>query len=65
MKHHRYTNKDERPVPRYMTGDVAWKKSSLHDYDAEYTISSAVCEARWDARSENPYWNDVPQRELT
>lgn len=65
MKHHRYTNKNEKPVPRYMTGDVAWKKSSLHGYDVEHTIIRAVCEVRWVDRSENPYWNDVPHWEIT
>ena len=65
MKHHRYTNKDERPVPRYMTGDVAWKKCGWNGYDVEYTVIRAVCDVRWVDYSDNPYWNDVPHGEIT
>ena len=54
MKRHKYTNKNERPVPRYMTGDVAWKKSSLHNYDVEYTTIRAICDVRWVDYSDNP-----------
>ena len=65
MKHHRYTNKNERPVPRYMTGDVAWKQCGWHDYDVEYTVIRTVCDIRWVDYSDNPCWNDVPHWEIT
>ena len=65
MKHHRYTNKNERPVPRYMTGDVAWKKCLWHDYEVEYTVIRAVCDVRWVDYSDSPCWKDVPHWEIT
>lgn len=65
MKHHRYTNKNERPVPRYMTGDVAWKKCVWHDYEVEYTVIRAVCDVRWVDYSDSPCWEDVPHWEIT
>lgn len=65
MKRHKYTNKNERPVPRYMTGDVAWKQCRWNDYDVEYTIIRAVCDVRWVDYSDNPCWKDVPHWEIT
>lgn len=58
MKHHRYTNKNEKPVPGYRNGQKVWLKcSSYGDYNVDYTIIRGVSRIMWvDYSDDNPHW---------
>ena len=66
MKLHRYTNKDEKPIPRYKVGQRVWIFSHLfaNEYVVEQTIIRKVLLPIWVDYSDNPYWDDVPHWEI-
>ena len=49
MKYYRYTNKDEKPVPRYREGQNVWSHSflCLDTYNVGTTTIRKVLPPRW------------------
>ena len=66
MKYHRYTNRNERPVPRYRNGQKVWLKcGSYEEYNVDYTIIRGVSRIMWvDYSDDSPCWDDVPHWEI-
>ena len=66
MKNHKYTNRNERPVPRYRNGQKVWLKcGSYEEYNVDYTIIRGVSRIRWvDYSDDSPCWDDVPHWEI-
>lgn len=58
MKHYKYTNKNELPVPKYKEGQRVWKQSSsyLDGYGVEYTTIRKVLPPRWVDCDDTPHW---------
>lgn len=59
MKHYRYTNKDEKPVPRYREGQKVWSHSFLwlDTYNVGTTTIRKVLPPRWvEYKDETPHW---------
>lgn len=66
MKFHRYTNKNEKPVPRYNEGQKVWMEHcGIENYSVEYTIIRKVNEPRWVDYSESYCRGCVPHWEIT
>ena len=58
MKHYKYTNKNELPVPKYKEGQRVWKESGsrIESYSAEYTTIRKVLPPRWVDYGDTPHW---------
>ena len=56
MKHYKYTNKNELPIPKYKEGQKVWKPSHIVRYGVEYTIIRKVLPPRWVDYGDTPHW---------
>ena len=58
MKHYKYTNKNELPVPKYKEGQKVWSRSFLwlDKYSVEQTLIRKVLPPRWVDCGDTPHW---------
>ena len=63
MKHYKYTNKNELPIPKYNEGQKLWMLSCLciDSYSVTQTIIRKVLPPRWIDYEDTPHW-DVEYR---
>lgn len=65
MMKYKYTNKNEKPVPRYKPGQKVWTRWNVgNGYEVRYTIIRKVCDVRWIDYSDNPYSNGTSHWEV-
>lgn len=60
MKEYKYTNKEERPIPKYKNGDIAWYIDSWFEHP-QRCIIKGCCNVSWFEGNElNPsgWWID-------
>lgn len=60
MKEYKYTNKEERPIPKYKNGDIAWYIDGLFEAPQRFVVKGC-CNVSWFEGNEfNPsgWWID-------